>query len=133
MSIIVVAGRLARDAEARYLTDGTAVAGFSVAENIRVGNEQQAQFWECSLWGKRAESLAPYLKKGGAVTVCGEPRQEKYTGKDGIERSVVKIRVNDITLQGSKQDGVQAQTPPPPQRQSQQVDPQDDIDDDIPF
>ena len=134
MSIIVIAGRFSRDAEVRYLPDGTTVAGFSVAENVYNGQQQQAQFWECSLFGKRAESLAPYIKKGGAATVYGEPRQRKYTGKDGIERTVTEIRVNDITLQGGKQDnGVQA-APPPRQRQApRQAAPVGGDLDDIPF
>lgn len=130
MSIIAVAGRFTRDAEIRYLQDGTAVAGFSIAENIYTGKEQTPQFWECTLWGKRAEALAPYIKKGGAATVFGEPRQEKYTGKDGNEKQTVKIRVNDITLQSSGKDAGSSQgnRPTPPKSQTQP-----DIDDDVPF
>ena len=85
------------------------------------------------MWGKRAESLAQYIKKGGSATVFGEARQEKYTGKDGIERTVTKIRVNDVTLQSSKQDGGQGQTPPQQRQAPQQAAPVDDIDADIPF
>ena len=118
MSIIVIAGRFSRDAEGRHLPDGTAVAGFSIAENIYNGKEQQAQFWECSLFGKRAESLAPYIKKGGAATVYGEPRQRKYTGKDGIERTVTDIRVSDITLQGGKQHSDHAEPSAPTRREN---------------
>lgn len=132
MSIIVIAGRFARDQEARYTKDGKAICNFSIAENVYVKKEKQAQFWECSLFGKQAEALAPYITKGGAATVYGEPVQEKYTGRDGVERTTVKVRVTNIVLQGG--GGRQAESEPqPPSREKRHVQPVEDIDDDIPF
>lgn len=132
MANIIIAGRFARDAEMRYTADGTGIASFSIAEDVYQSKQKKAQFWECSLFGKRAESLAMYIKKGGSATVFGEAIQEKYTGKDGIERTVTKVRVNDITLQGSANS--QAEPPSPPTRQTPATrQPVEDVEDDVPF
>lgn len=126
MSIITIAGRLTKDAELRYLQDQSPLAKISIAENIYNGKEQTAQYWDCTLFGKRAESTAKYLTKGSAVTIWGEPRKRKYQGKDGIEREAIDIRITDITLQSSP-NRQQAQ------QQAQQAQPREDIDDDIPY
>lgn len=102
MNVITVAGPLSRDAETRCLPNGDPVASFSVADNQ--GKDKHAIFWRCSLFGKRAESLAPYLIKGQQVTVSGSVTEREYTDKDGQQRKVQEIRVNDVALQGGKRD-----------------------------
>lgn len=67
------------------------------------------------------KKVAPYIKKGGAATVFGTLHIRRYTAKDGSERTSTDIRVNDITLQGSRQDGqANGQPPAPPQRRPQE-------------
>jgi single-strand DNA-binding protein len=85
MNSITVAGNLSKDSEIRYLPDGTAVAAFGIADNQ--GKDKDAIFWNCSIFGKRAESLSQYLTKGQAVTVTGNVTQRKYTDKNGQERT----------------------------------------------
>ena len=116
MSIIAVAGRIARDAQIKTLPDGSLIAEFSIAENIYAGGKEEAQFFNCAMFGARAEKVAPYIKKGGAATVFGTLHIRRYTAKDGSERTSADIRVNDITLQGGRQDGQAGQPPAPPQR-----------------
>lgn len=114
MSIIAVAGRIARDAQIKTLPDGSLIAEFSIAENIYAGGKEEAQFFNCAMFGARAEKVAPYIKKGGAATVFGTLHIRRYTAKDDI-------RVNDITLQGSRRDGqANGQPPAPPQRRPQE-------------
>lgn len=121
MSIIAVAGRIARDAQIKTLPDGSLIAEFSIAENIYSGGKEEAQFFNCAMFGARAEKVAPYIKKGGAATVFGTLHIRRYTAKDGGERTSADIRVNDITLQGSRQDGqANGQPPAPPQRRPQE-------------
>lgn len=132
MNSITITGNITRDAEVRYIPSGDAVASFSVADNQ--GKDKRAIFWNCSLFGKRAESLAQYLTKGQAVTVVGTISEREFTDKNtGQPRKAMDVRVNDVALQGGKRD----EAAPAPQRQArQQPAPQPamgDFDEDIPF
>ena len=110
MNNITVAGQLGKDAEVRFLTNGDPVAGFSVADSQ--GKDKPTIWWNASLFGKRAESLAPYLVKGQAVTVTGTVTEREWTDKDGQKRKSMDVRVNDIALQGGKREaGESAQKP----------------------
>ena len=108
MNSLMVAGGLGKDAEIRYLPNGDPVASFSVADDQ--GKDKPAIFWNCQLFGKRAESLAPYLTKGQAVTVTGSVTQRSYTDKNGQERTSMDLRVNDLKLQGGKREEAAPQT-----------------------
>lgn len=130
MNNLTITGNLTRDAEIRHLPNGDPVASFSVADNQ--GKDKQAIFWNCSLFGKRAESLAPYLMKGTPVTVIGSVSEREFTDKNtGQPRKAMDVRVNDIALQGGKRD----ESAPDPQRAAKPAPkPQvNDFEDDIPF
>ncbi len=104
---VVIVGRLTRDAELKYINTGTAVSKFSIAINKRKKvNEQwveEAHFFNIVLWGKVAEALDPYLKKGKQVGIDGELRQNRWE-QDGQSRSRVEIVANNIQLLGGKTD-----------------------------
>ena len=101
MNNITVAGQLGRDAEVRYLPNGDAVANFSVADSQ--GKDKTTIWWNCQLFGKRAESLSQYLLKGQSVTVSGNITQRTYQ-KDGVEKTAMEIRVSDVALQGGRKE-----------------------------
>lgn len=105
MNNITIAGPLGKDAETRYLPNGDPVASFSVADSQ--GKEKPTIWWRCSLFGKRAESLAPYLLKGQAVTVSGTVTEREYQ-KDGETKRAMEIRVADVALQGGKREATAA-------------------------
>ena len=107
MNSITIAGNLGKDAEVRYLPDGTAVASFSVADSQ--GKDKPTIWWNASLFGKRAESLAPYLVKGGQVTVTGTVSEREYE-KDGQKRKSMDVRVSDVALQGGKREQTSNET-----------------------
>lgn len=102
MNNINIAGQLGKDAEQRFLPNGDAVCSFSVADSQ--GKDKPTTWWNCSLFGKRAEALGQYLTKGQAVTVSGTVIQREYTDKDGNKRTSMDVRVNDIALQGGKRE-----------------------------
>jgi len=102
MNNITIAGQLGKDAEVRFLQNGDAVANFSVADSQ--GKDKPTIWWNASLFGKRAESLAPYLLKGQAVTVTGTVTEREYVDKDGNKRKSMDVRVNDVALQGGKRE-----------------------------
>ena len=99
MKNITIAGRCTKDAEVRRTQDGTEVAGFSVAVDDGFGQNKSTLFFDCSIWGKRADKLAPMLTKGKQVTVSGDLGTREYNGK-----TYLTIRVADVTLQGGKRD-----------------------------
>jgi single-strand DNA-binding protein len=120
MNSITVVGNITRDAEVKYLANGDAICSFSIADNQ--GKDKQAIFWNSSIYGKRAESLAPYLTKGQAVTVVGVVSQRKWTDKEG--------QVGEIALQGGRRE---EQQETPRAKPAQRSIPEDDDSDPIPF
>lgn len=99
MNNISIAGNLGRDAELRWLPNGDAVCNFTVADSQ--GKDKETIWWRCTMFGKRAESLAPYLKKGAQVTVAGNVTERTYE-KDGEQKKAMEIRVSDVALQGGR-------------------------------
>jgi len=102
MNNITVAGTLGKDAEVKYLANGDAICNFSVADSQ--GREKPTIWWNCGLYGKRAESLSQYLVKGQAVTVTGSVSEREWTDKEGNKRKSMDVRVNDVALQGGRKD-----------------------------
>ena len=136
MNSINIAGQLGRDAEQRFLPNGDAVASFSVADSQ--GKDKPTIWWNCSIFGKRAEALTQYLTKGQAVTVVGNVTQREYTDKDGNKRTSMDVRVNDIALQGGKREAEPQSTKPSHDAAKARQLPTaaggfDDMDDDIPW
>jgi single-strand DNA-binding protein len=138
MNIITVAGNVARDAEVRYLPNGDAVANFSVADNA--GKDKPAIFWNCQLFGKRAEALQQYIRKGDKITVAGSITERSWNDKDGTPRKTMQIRVSEVALQGGKQRDEdptpapqRSAAPRPPARAPATANGFDDIDSDITF
>lgn len=141
--------RIGRDAEIRYTQGNDAVASISLAFSYgRKGDDgkRPTQWVDASLWGKRAEALAPYLKKGGLVSVSLEDvHTEVYQGKNG-EATKLVARVVDLELAGSsdRQQAAPAAQAPAHQQQQRPAQPQrpapapqgsgfDDLDNDVPF
>lgn len=101
---VVLVGRITRDAELRYTASGAALCSFSIAVNRRMKKgdqwQDEASFFDLTLWDKQAESLNKYLSKGTQVAVQGELRQDRWE-KDGQKFSKVQIFVNNLQLLGS--------------------------------
>lgn len=117
MNVFTVAGRLTKDGELRFTSSGTPVLGFTVATDVGYGEKKHALFVRCSLWGKRAESLDPYLKKGMPITVYGEAdlREWEANGKSGTS---LELRVNEVELQGSRSQSTDNRSEPDNRQQA---------------
>ena len=133
--------RLGRDGEIRHTAQGEAVASLSLAFSFgRKGQDgkQPTQWVEASLWGKRAEALAPYLAKGHQIGVTLEDVHiETYTGKNGEGHKLV-ARVLDVQLIGGQAAvAASAATARPAAKTANPIGVAgsgfDDMDDDIPF
>lgn len=130
--------RLGRDAELRTTSNGDTVATLALAFTRRVKGEKLTQWVDGALWGKRAESLAPYLLKGGLVAVTLEDVHiETFTSQKGDGHKLVG-RVIDVELAGG---GERTAAPAPRQAPAPRPAPAtapmgsgfDDLDSDIPF
>jgi len=132
MNSITVTGNLGKDAEMRALPDGTNILNFSVADSQ--GKDKPAIWWNCALFGKRADSLRKYLIKGQQVTVIGTVSEREYTDKDGNNRKSMDVRVNDVALQGGRKEPQQEARPPAKKPAKPDTGSGfEDMDDDIPF
>lgn len=100
--------RLGRDAEIRTTSQGESVATLALAFSYgRKGSDgnRPTQWVDAALWGKRAEALAPYLLKGGLVSVLLEDVHiETFDGKNGPGHKLA-ARVVDVELASPKQAG----------------------------
>ena len=100
---VVLVGRLTRDAELKYTANGQAVCKFSIAVNRRKKNgdqwEDEANYFDVTLWGRQGEAVNQYLLKGKSVGVDGELRQDRWQ-QDGQNRSKVEIVASNIQLLG---------------------------------
>lgn len=127
MANITIWGKLGADAILRNTQGGDSVCSFSVAQDQRDGREKTTAWYRCSIWGKRAEALAPYLLKGTSVTVAGGLTVKEYEGKTQLN-----IRASEIALQGGRGDGSQGASGSQDAGRGLNP-PADDLDDSIPF
>lgn len=99
MKSLTIAGNIGKDAEPRRTPNGDSVTSFNVAVEEKKGGDKRTLWFECSLWGRRGESLAPYLVKGGKVSVSGEMSIREHDGK-----TYLTVRAEQVTLLGGAQD-----------------------------
>jgi single-strand DNA-binding protein len=115
---LILIGNLGSDAELRYTADGTPVANFSLAVNRKWTKEDgshgdETTWFRVAVWRKQAESLNPYLKKGGKVMVIGRVSARGYTGADGSPRASLEVTADTIKLMGGGQRGDEGHTAEP--------------------
>lgn len=105
MNVFTAVARIGADAEQRYTQSGDSIVSFNGAVDSGFGQNKVTTWIKFNLWGKRGESVFPYLKKGGQVGVSGELSNRKWTGKEGQDRYSLEVRLNDVTLLGGKPEG----------------------------
>ena len=118
MNIVCVAGQLGKDMEVKYLNNAeqTPVGNFSVADDQ--GRDKPTIWWNCQLFGKRAESLAQYMVKGAKVTVTGNQTEREYIDRDGQTKVARELRIQDVTLQGNQRQQTYKPAKEPSQREA---------------
>ena len=107
MQTVIIAGNVGNVKEIRDV-GGDKVLNFSIAVDNgkdKNGERRESTWWDCSLWGKRAESLAPYIAKGSKLTVQGKPSARAHEGK-----AYLGITVNELTFMSSKADGERSES-----------------------
>ncbi len=106
MNKVILIGRLTRDPEVRYGQGGnqTAVARFSIAVDRRFKREGEpdADFFNCTAFGKQAEFVERYLHKGTKMVVVGRIQNDNYTNREGQQVYSVRVMVDELEFAESK-------------------------------
>ena len=106
MNKIILLGRLTKAPEVRYTQgqNAMAIGKFSLAVNRKYKreNEPEADFFNCTSFGKQAEFVDKYLKKGSKVLISGRVQNDNYTNKEGQKVYSIQILVEEIEFAESK-------------------------------
>lgn len=113
---VTLVGRLTKDIEVRYTQSEKAVGNFTLAINRRFKNqngEYETDFIDCVVFGKQAETMAQYTKKGDLIGVEGSIQKRAYEDKEGNKRYATEIMVEKITfLQTNKKEETKVEDNP---------------------
>jgi single-strand DNA-binding protein len=138
----IIIGRLGQDPDMRYAPSGTAISSFSAATNHRMkdsdGNwTDQTEWHNIKAFGKQAEFVGEYLKKGRTVFVEGRLQTSNWEDKNGQRHYKTEIIANDIQMIGGRADAgnsaksdnaTEAAPAPPPEKPADTPE-----EDDLPF
>ena len=133
---VILIGRLGKDPETRYMTNGEAVTNFSIATSEtwkdKSGDKQEKTEWHnITAYRKLAEIIAQYVKKGSLIYIEGKLQTRKWQDKEGKDRYTTEIIADQMQMLGGKTE--QQDKPEPAAKQPSPV-PNDNFDDDlIPF
>lgn len=103
MNNVSLAGRMTRDCELKYTQDDKAIGNFTLAINKRY-KKDEANFINCVAFGKTAELIAEYVKKGHLLGVTGSIETSSWE-KDGQKHYKTEVAVDQITFLQSKGEG----------------------------
>lgn len=136
MNKVCMVGRLVRDPEMRYSTgeNATAFTKFAVAVNRRFKNKEgnyDADFINCTAFGKTAEFIGKYFNKGNMIGLTGEIRTGSYTNKEGVKVYTTEVSVNEVEFVESK--GNKENKESNPNQEFEDVFQPIDDDEDLPF
>lgn len=121
----ILCGRLTREPASRATPSGMMICEITLAVNGR-GKDKDTFFADCKAFGKTAELVMQYIHKGDELLVEGALKTEKWTGKDGTEKSRLFVYVDRIEFGARgdasqyQQQGQYQQQQPAPQRQQYQ-------------
>ena len=108
---VILVGNLGADPEVRYLPSGDAVANIRLATTDRYKDKASGEFKEMTEWhrvaffGRLAEIVSQYLKKGSSVYIEGRIRTRKWQAQDGTDRYSTEIVADQMQMLGGRSGG----------------------------
>ncbi|WP_175958047.1 single-stranded DNA-binding protein [Burkholderia sp. BCC0405] len=108
---VILVGNLGADPEVRYLPSGDAVANVRLATTDRYKDKASGDYKEMTEWhrvsffGRLAEIVSEYLKKGSSIYVEGRIRTRKWQGQDGQDRYSTEIVADQMQMLGGRNSG----------------------------
>lgn len=131
----IILGNVGKDPEVRFLADGKATANLSVATSSswkdKSGEKQESTEWHrISAFGKLAEIIGEYVKKGSQIYIEGRITTRKWKDKEGVERYSTEIIADQMQMLGGRGEKSEAPAKPAKAAPAGKF---DDMNDDIPF
>ena len=105
LNVAAIMGRLVADPELRTTQQGTNVCTFRIAcerSYSKPGEQRQADFVDIVAWGKTAEFICKFFRKGSMIAIEGSLQTRNYQDKNGNNRTAVEVVANNISFAGAK-------------------------------
>ena len=96
-------GRVGKDSELKQVGQHQLLE-FSLAGDTGFGDKKVTSWFNCAIWGERAEKIQGYITKGKQVYVSGELTLRKYTTKEGKEGVSADLKVSQVDFIGGKEE-----------------------------
>jgi single-strand DNA-binding protein len=116
LNMVFLMGNLTRDPELRYTPNGQAVTSLTIATNRQWTDKdsgdkkESAEFTDVVVWGKMAENVANYLKKGRRAHIIGRLQTRSWEAQDGAKKYKTEVIATDVTFL-DKADGGSTSSP----------------------
>jgi len=106
MNKVILIGRLTKDPELQTVGEDLSLCKFGLAVNRRFkkDGDQEADFFNISVWRQQAINCEKYLNKGSQVAVSGRIEIQNYEDKDGNKRNYTNIVADEVMFLGSNGD-----------------------------
>lgn len=134
---VFVVGNLGRDPEIRVANSGTTIGSLSVAtvesRKTQSGWEDQTEWHRVTVFGKSAEFLRDYARKGTKISIEGRLQTRKWQDKDGKDQYTTEIIANDVQIMDRPSENRAAPASAQPASNHAPTQEGDDFDSDIPF
>ncbi len=105
LNSVVVVGRAGRDPEIKYFESGSVKATFSMAvDRVSSKENRETDWFNIEVWGRTAEVVGEYLKKGNQAAVAGRLSVRKWNDDAGNERDYLSVVATDVRFLGSRRD-----------------------------
>ena len=135
MNKIILLGRIVRDPEVRYTQgqNAMAIGKFSLAVNrkYKKENEPEADFFNCTSFGKQAAVVEKDLKTGSKALIAGRVQTANYTNKEG--RRVYSIQNMVVEIEFAESKGNNTETQPVQQQSNDYVEIPESLQEELPF
>lgn len=115
MNNVTLVGRTTKDMELKTLNSGSKIVSFCLAVEKRTKEGKAADFIDCVAWGKTAELVAQYVKKGDRIGLVGSISTRQFEDQQGNKRKAVEVLVDRVEFMSeARQTEAQAQAPEEP-------------------
>ena len=100
MNVVIITGRITKDLEVRYTPSQMAVTSFTLAVDrpVKKGEEKQADFVRCTVFGKQAEMLEKWSRKGNRIAIEGRIQTGSYQNKNGEKVYTTDVIANRVEI-----------------------------------
>lgn len=106
---VVLMGRIVNDLELKTTQSGLSVTNFRIAVDRKYSKgEKQTDFFDIVAWKNHAEFICKYFRKGSLIALEGELQTRSYQTKDGANRTVTEVLVNNVSFTGERNTGERA-------------------------